>query len=648
MPTKEDFIKDGFIVEENKINENKLIKFLKENYPQVIKDNEIKLNELQEIIGLPIDEKLNGYGLNFIGRQVAKAIYKQQTDKVLKINNQFSKQFDTTQNMVIKGDNIDSLKILKNYYSGKIKCIYIDPPYNTDSEQFIYKDNFKKEELEVLGLSNISQEEKERLEFSFKTPKSHNGWLTFMYPRLKLAYDLLTDDGVIFISIDEHEIENLLLLCNDIFGEDNFIENFIWIKNATKNLSKTTSTNHEYILCYSKNKKQIEKNNIFRIEKPGLKEVRKILEEAQKEKLSIEETQKKLKDFYKNNPDLKGISTYNNVKIKDKIYQVYTLSDISAPKSAGKADTYQVLHPITNKPVKIPSRGWAFKQDTMNKMITDDLIEFYDDEKYVPRMKRFLDTVKTEVIKSTFEDFTDGKKELLKLFNSENPFSNPKPTTLIKKFIRLLDKNSIILDFFAGSGTTGHAVMQLNAEDGGNRKFILCQLDEEIKEDKNKEAFDFCKENNFPSVISSITCERLNRAGEKIKSEFATKAKDLDVGYKVFDLVQGEKLILEQEELKIENQNNLNPIDKIYNLIFKVGIDNPQMQPKEIIKDCMYLCDNGNNKNYYIVNSKILDTTENKKIFKQAIDTGNIYIDGWTATINTTLQEKKDNIKIIF
>ena len=250
MPTKQDFIQDGFIVEENKITENKLIKFLKENYPQVVKDNEIKLNELQEIIGLPTDEKLNGYGLNFIGRQVAKAIYKQQTDKVLKINNQFSKQFYTTQNMVIKGDNIDSLKILKNYYSGKIKCIYIDPPYNTDSEQFIYKDNFKKEELDVLGLSNISQEEYERLEFSFKTPKSHNGWLTFMYPRLKLAYDLLTDDGVIFISIDEHEIENLLLLCNDIFGEDNFIENFIWIKNATKNLSKTTSTNHEYILCY--------------------------------------------------------------------------------------------------------------------------------------------------------------------------------------------------------------------------------------------------------------------------------------------------------------------------------------------------------------------------------------------------------------
>ena len=158
MPTKQDFIQDGFIVEENKINENKLIKFLIDDYSQVIKDNEIKLNELQEIIGLPTDEKLNGYGLNFIGRQVAKAIYKQQTDKVLKINKQFSKQFDTTQNMVIKGDNIDSLKILKNYYSGKIKCIYIDPPYNTDSEQFIYKDNFKKEELEVLRLSNISQE----------------------------------------------------------------------------------------------------------------------------------------------------------------------------------------------------------------------------------------------------------------------------------------------------------------------------------------------------------------------------------------------------------------------------------------------------------------------------------------------------------
>ena len=254
MPTKQDFIQDGFIVEENKINENKLIKFLKENYPQVIKDNEIKLNELQEIIGLPTDEKLNGYGLNFIGRQVAKAIYKQQTDKVLKINNQFSKQFDTTQNMVIKGDNIDSLKILKNYYSGKIKCIYIDPPYNTDSEQFIYKDNFKKEELDILGLSNISEEEKERLEFSFKTPKSHNGWLTFMYSRLKLAYDLLTDDGVIFISIDDNEQANLKLLCDDIFGEENYLGNF---PRVTKKSGKTTDAiakNHDYVLIYTKNR----------------------------------------------------------------------------------------------------------------------------------------------------------------------------------------------------------------------------------------------------------------------------------------------------------------------------------------------------------------------------------------------------------
>ena len=612
MPTKEDFIKDGFIVEENKITENKLIKFLKENYPQVIKDNEIKLNELQEIIGLPTDEKLNGYGLNFIGRQVAKAIYKQQTDKVLKINNQFSKQFYTTQNMVIKGDNIDSLKILKNYYSGKIKCIYIDPPYNTDSEQFIYKDNFKKEELDVLGLSNISQEEYERLEFSFKTPKSHNGWLTFMYPRLKLAYDLLTDDGVIFISIDDNEQANLKLLCDDIFGEEKYHGLITWIK-KTKPVNMGSAkyslqSNVEYILVYGK---QSQEKHDYLLPK-------------------TEEKEYPFKDENGNSYRLEKLEQRKNIGSM-KRNMVYDLFGIT-PK-----ENYRWQ-------LSLKKRDVLLKQNRVVKQNNNIYIKKFKNEELVnsslePFWSHRLDTGTAE----------DAKEDLENLFQVDDIFQTVKPINLIQQLLIFsMNKNDIVLDFFAGSGTTGHAVMQLNAEDGGNRKFILCQLDEEIKEDKNKEAFDFCKENNFPSVISSITCERLNRAGEKIKQEFATKAKDLDVGYKVFDLVSGEKLTLEQEELKIENQNNLNPIDKIYNLIFKVGIDNPQMQPKEIIKDCMYLCDNENNKNYYIVNSKILDTTENKKIFKQAIDTGNIYIDGWTATINTTLQENKDNIKIIF
>ena len=251
---KEDFIQAGFTVVGTENNENKLLHFLKEHYPSVIKDNEIDLNELKAIAGLPIDEKVNGYGLNFVGRNFARAKYAQKTAKELKLNKNVSKNIDTTQNLVLKGDNLDSLKILKSYYTGKIKCIYIDPPYNTEKDEFVYLDKFDKEETEVLGLVNLSEDDFARMEFSFKTKKSHNGWLSFMYPRLLLARNLLRDDGVIFISIDDNEQANLKLLCDDVFGEENFCADIIW--NSTKSVTNTAliSISHTHILTYFKNK----------------------------------------------------------------------------------------------------------------------------------------------------------------------------------------------------------------------------------------------------------------------------------------------------------------------------------------------------------------------------------------------------------
>ncbi|MGB9643497.1 MAG: DNA methyltransferase, partial [Candidatus Ratteibacteria bacterium] len=258
MATKNEFIQAGFNVVGTENNENKLLKFLKENYPSVIKDNEINLQELKAIAGLPVDEKVNGYGLNFVGRNFARAKYAQKTDKELKLNTGLSKNIDTTQNLVLKGDNLDCLKILKSYYSGKIKCIYIDPPYNTANDEFVYPDKFDKEELEVLGLANLSEDDIARMDFAFKTKKSHNGWLAFMYPRLLLARDLLSNDGVIFISIDDNEQANLKLLCDDVFGEENF-RNIIALRRGTKsvqaqfeNIDKLGIA-YEYLLFYTKN-----------------------------------------------------------------------------------------------------------------------------------------------------------------------------------------------------------------------------------------------------------------------------------------------------------------------------------------------------------------------------------------------------------
>jgi adenine-specific DNA-methyltransferase len=338
-----------------------------------------------------------------------------------------------------------------------------------------------------------------------------------MYPRLKLARNLLTDDGVIFTSIDEHEFNNLKKVYDEIFGEENLIEVFIWIKNSTKNLSKTTSTNHEYILCYSKNIKIIREKNFFMVEKDGLQEVNDILLKSFNNGLNETETENILKKFYKENNELKGISMYTKVEknLEQTCYQVYTLSDMSAPKSTGKSNTYNVLHPKTKLPCKFPSRGWAFTQEKMDYHIRNNNVYFYDDETKIPRFKRYLDDVETEILKSTITNFKEGKKELVKLFGDAY-FDNSKPTSLLKHFISLTNDDEIILDFFSGSGTTADAVLQSNSDYSYKRKFIMVQIPEST--DEKSEAFKVGYK-----TLSEIGKERIIRAGDKIKSESNNK-----------------------------------------------------------------------------------------------------------------------------
>lgn len=355
-------------------------------------------------------------------------------------------------NFLLEGDNLHSLKLLEKTHMGKIDVIYIDPPYNTKNKEFIYND------------TRIGEDDTYR----------HSKWLSFMSERLSASKELLSEKGVIFISIDENEFAQLKLLCDSIFGEQNYIENFIWIKNSTKNLSKTTSTNHEYILCYAKNINTIVKLQLFRKDKEGYKEVIHLINESKKNDKTPEVAQKELRKFFKQHKELKGISMYNNI---DESWNIYRLSDSSAPKSTGKAHTYDVYHPITEKICKVPSRGWAYTEETMKEHIKNQRIAFGKDETTIPQFKRYLTNVQTEVRKSVITDFTDGKKELKRIFG-EAPFDNAKPTTLIKDILSTFGKDLIVLDYFAGSGTTGQAVMQLNHEDGGNRKYILCTNNE--------------------------------------------------------------------------------------------------------------------------------------------------------------------------
>ncbi|KAK3582447.1 hypothetical protein CHS0354_023993 [Potamilus streckersoni] len=610
MQKKEEFKKNGFnILETPQLPEIKnteaLLKFIKQNKL----DQPENLGNLVNLLKILVeDEKVNGYGLNFVGRNFARAKYAQKTDKELRLNSNMSKHIDTTQNLVLKGDNLDCLKILKHHYRGKIKCIYIDPPYNTTSDEFVYPDKFDKEETEVLGLANLSEEDFDRMDFSFTTKKSHNGWLAFMYPRLLLARDLLSKDGVIFISIDDNEQANLKLLCDDVFGEENFVASFIVVRSEGGGLAKQAVIGHDYMLVYTKNI-----SDFTPLGKP--KDIRGEIILKDDAEYWIE-TDWLRKEFGK--------------------YGTLNYEDIAEIKGQDKKN--EIDEGITNGEYVLINKG-AKNIVGRYRKVADDTSKFY--------------TILKHLNKNGVEDL-----EQLKL---NDYFDFPKPLSLIKQVIlgaTIKSKNSIILDFFAGSGTTGHAVMQLNAEDGGNRKFILCQIDEPIKEDKP--AYSFCIENNLPPVISSITIERLRRAGERLNQDFNKKKQDaqdlfnpnnlenldkikvqtLDIGFKVFDSVEAPKLEVDEHGQIAFPKLNGDALSRIYNMVFTVGLDEPSQVPEVVKEGCIYRIGN----NYYLTNCEEISRED----YSNAIKNGKVFIDGWTASLNGTLLNYKEDVKIVF
>ncbi|RKV28852.1 site-specific DNA-methyltransferase [Helicobacter pylori] len=466
-------------------------------------DNKLTLDtrKLKALLGDFSEIKEEGYGLDFVGKKIALNQAFKKNHKILKPLNE-----STSKHILIKGDNLDALKILKQSYSEKIKMIYIDPPYNTKNDNFIYDDDFSQSNEETLKTLDYSKEKLDYIKNLFGL-KSHSGWLSFMYPRLLLARDLLKQDGVIFISIDDNECAQLKLLCDEIFGEGNFVADFIRKTKSTTNDAKTgVNYQHEFLLCYAKNK----------------------------EFINLLGGEKNLENYKNPDNDPNG---------------AWISSDPSAKSGNMKTGYFAVTNPYTNK-VDYPPNGrfWRFSQNTIQKHIDEGRICFKKEHKDNERSfiyKRYLKDLKTT--KKTFDSliFSDNcymnqtaTKELLSLGMGEY-FPYPKGVEFMKKIIlhsTTPNSNDIILDFFAGSGTTAHAVLELNAEDKGNREFILVQIDEEIKEDES--AYDFCKNvlKSAKPVISDITIERVKRAGAKIKEA----CPNLDVGFRAFEIVDDE------------------------------------------------------------------------------------------------------------
>ncbi len=481
----------------------------------------------QELTASEVDIYKESYGLDWLGKSYARLLATDEASTLLSADDEHNAKAENanSHNLLLKGDNLEVLKHLSHAYYEQVKMIYIDPPYNTGSDGFVYADNrqFTAEQLEELA--GVSYEKAQQiLTFTRSKSNSHSAWLTFMYPRLYIAKQLLKDDGVIFVSIDDNEVAQLRLLMDDVFGEENFVGEFIWKNRQNKDNRNISglSIDHEYIMCFSKTT----------------------------DRRVIRGAERRIEQYKNPDNDSRGLWVSGNM--------VGLL-----PKEQRPNCHYDLIDPLTGINYGKPKMGWRYDKSTMSELIKDGRILFPQNKDGRPRRKVFLNEVNAELPNHTSfigdKVYTNhGTKEIDVLFN-QKIFNFPKPTKLLKELMvqggSSGKSNDLILDFFAGSGTTADAVMQLNAEDGGNRQFILVQLPEVIDSKNSKTAYDFVHNDLGVAqpTIFDITKERIIRSANKITHDNAEskEAKDLskqDMGFKIFETMP----IWEGYEFEIE------------------------------------------------------------------------------------------------
>lgn len=536
------------------------IEILKSLMPEVFDEGKIDFEKLKATLGEDVSFSNERYVLNWAGKSEAFRIMQRPSSATLVPSRAESVDFDTTQNIFIEGENMEVLKVLQKSYFGKIKMIYIDPPYNTGNDSFIYPDKFSETKKEYLKRVGDKDDEgymtREGMfhKNSRENGQYHSNWLNMMMPRLYLAKSLLREDGVIFISIDDNEVHNLRLLMNEIFGEENFLANIVWQHSIQpKGYLDKFSVHHNHILCFSK---------------------------------STEYSLNPLKRTSENNkaygnPDNDPKGPWRSGDVRNALYRPNLIYDIISP--SGK-----IIKPCAN--------GWRWSKETIEEKIKTGEIIFSKDETRIIR-KIYLSSVEGRAPETIWfakdvGSTRDAMNELKDLFENP-PFDTPKPTRLIKKMMELVDDDQcIILDFFAGSGTTAHAVMQLNKEDGGNRRFICVQLPEpcDAKGEAYKAGY---------STIAEICKERIRRAGAKLRTEVESERAEkatkltfdntdeitmLDLGFKVFRLadsnfkqwrdIRGS----EQQQWQQQSIDFINPVaenatidNMVYELLLKNG-----------------------------------------------------------------------------
>lgn len=605
---------------------------LKSDFPEIFTEGKIDIEKFKATFTDDINFNNERYVLNWAGKSDAFKALQIPTTATLKPQKDESVNFDTTENIFIEGENLEVLKVLQKSYYGKVKCIIIDPPYNTGNDSFIYPDSFKENKEEYQKRIGEKDEEGYLMKEGMFRKNSkdsghyHSNWLSMMYPRLFLAKNLLRGDGVIFVHIDDNEVHNLRMIMNEIFGEENFVSQFIWKRrqNVDSRSKNGASVDHEYILCFGKSEKGI-----------------------------IRGAEKDLDKY--SNPDNDPRGNWMSAD----------MTGLATPDQRPNLH-YDLTNPATGIVYKCPSTGWRYEPKRMQELIKNDEILFPSNPSGRPRRKKFLKDLESDytgfstILNTVYN--TQGTRELRSLFDDKEYFDFPKPKELIRGLLEQgLSENDLILDFFGGSGTTAQAVLELNKEDGGNRKFILVQLPEQC--DENSEAY-----KAGYKTIADISKERIRRVIKKIATEQAeekkknegqidfgdnAESKPLDLGFKSFKLSSSNFKIWRGNE--INEENLVQQLDAFTNPV-REGSEKDNMLYELMLKAGYLLTDKVERmENFYSINGgelliaieSINQATVDKMITlqpKKVISLDILFKDNDQLKTNTVLQMKDAGI----
>ena len=523
------------------------LRVLRELFPEAFSEGHLDPKVLSEL--LPdgaIDEQEEKYGLNWHGKRRARQLALTPSTGTLRPCPEESVDWETTKNLMIEGDNLEVLKLLQKSYAGKVKVIYIDPPYNT-GEDFVYPDDYRDNISNYLLLTGQRGSDGRKLTSNPEASgRFHTDWLNMMYPRLKLSRSLLTQSGAVWVSIDDHELHNLRAMCDSIFGVENFMGTFVWEKRTTRENRKVFSVNHDYIVCYAREKTIFE---TVRCQLPR----------------SVES-----EDRF-TNPDNDSRGPWQSVSM-----------NAQAGPGRRREQFYTVITPSGRKVDPPSGRCWVYTQDRYEELKSDNRIWFGVDGDNVPRLKCFRAESNDGIVPHTMWQADEvgttdtAKKALKELFDGIEVFDTPKPVALLRRIVQISTEpctSDIVLDFFAGAGPIGEAVYQQNAQDSGNRRFVVVQLPEQLPDDSPARGLNF-------NTLNQVTEDRLRRAGKKIRDDKVLFAGD--TGFRVFRLDSSninawdpdrgnidQALLDSMEHIKPDRDND----DIIYELLLKLGLD---------------------------------------------------------------------------